>query len=115
VAREVAAPGVRAGAGSREDARSSHQPSTRLARSPPRASVSLQERPDLRSLPPDLSTEVGDLKCKGSPWSDSAQGRRSGTEKTATEDEAMRTFLSRATERGSQGREIFYLAVGPIL
>jgi len=27
--------------------------------------VSLQERPDLRSLPPDLSTEVGDLKCKG--------------------------------------------------
>lgn len=65
MAREVAAPGVRAGAGSREDARSSHQPSTRLARSPPWASVSLQERPDLRSLPPDLSTEVGDLKCKG--------------------------------------------------
>ena len=84
VPSEIYEPGVHAGAAGRctpgrrakrsrgcrqsvacEDARLPRRPSTRLPRSPPWASVPLQETPDLSWLTPDLSTEVGDLRWKG--------------------------------------------------
>ena len=80
-----------------KDARLPRRLSTRLPRSPPWASVPLQETPDLSWLTPDLSTEVGDLRWKGKAMVGFSARKEigDGEDDGGDRDVELRTSLSR--------------------